>query len=281
MQPDPGVGRFAGRPSPGALLVFDFDGTLWRGDDPLDCYAELVSLGLDPAERAPFLADVHAFLSGDHWSVSGLEPPPDDGWAAIAAFAAARGESAAHRQAAFLETRRRIAAGEFPLEVPGGLREFLAASRDSCAVVLASNSPGASVHPVLDRLGLTPFFDDVASDAGKPDRLPEVVDSWITVYRPAHVMSIGDHYRNDIAPAVRRGWFTTYISPWRWVPGPCSVVGATMEDVLPGLYAWVRAVRGAVEQQEPGVGEAVRSRQAAIPAPTWGRDPGKEVDRTA
>ena len=224
------------------LLVLDFDGTLWRGDEPLTCYAELVSKGLAPEDRASFLADVRGFLEGDHWRVTGLQAPPDDAWAAVARFATARGVSSADRQAAFLETRRRIAEGAFHLEVPAGLPEFLAASRASCAVVLASNSPASSVQPVLDRLGLTPLLDEVTSDAGKPDRFTLVVDAWIERYRPRYVMSVGDHYHNDIAPAAERGWFTTYINPWRWVYGPCSLVGARMEDVLPGLGAWVEAI---------------------------------------
>ena len=280
----------ASRLSRRALLVFDFDGTLWRGNEPLEAYAELVSLGLDPAERGAFLADVRAFLRGDHWLVTGLRPPPDDGWAAIATFAADRGAAPVHRQAAFHETRRRIAAGEFRLEVPRGLPEFLAAARDSCVIALASNSPAASVHPVLERLGLAPYFDEVASDAGKPGGLPAIVDGWIGVWRPAHVMSIGDHYRNDIEPAARRGWFTTHISPWRWIPGPCSIAGATVEDVLPALRSWVGAAAVAPDEPQgnsaPDLGHRSTTRPApAIPGTRVGpgspEQPEKEVYRTA
>ncbi len=226
------------------LLVLDFDGTLWRGNQPLEHYAAIAARGLAPAERAPYLAQVQAFLDGLRWEVVGTAEPPDDGWTAVARFAEARGATPDLLRAAFLETRERIAAGAFRLEVPAGLPEFLAWSRRWCAIALATNSPASSVGPVIEQLGLGHLLDDVATGAAKPGALVGLVEGWLGRFEASRerVMSVGDHYQNDIEPAARAGWFTAYITPWRWVPGPCSIVGTTLEEVLPGLREWVAAV---------------------------------------
>ncbi len=248
------------------LLVLDFDGTLWRGNQPLEHYAATVARGLAPAERGPYLAQVRAFLGGLRWQVVGTAAPPEDGWTAVSRFAGARGATADRLEAAFLETRERIVAGAFRLEVPAGLPEFLAWSRRWCTVVLATNSPASSVGPVIDRLGLGDLLDDVATGAAKPASLATLVQGWLERFEasPERVMSVGDHYRNDIEPAVRAGWFTAYITPWRWVPGPCSIVGTTVEEVLPGLREWVAAV---VAGDGPPAGEPGPGRDAGARRP--------------
>ncbi len=239
----------AGRPDDAtgvrrALLVLDFDGTLWRGNEPLESYAVAASHGLVPAEREPYLAAVRAFLGGARWRVVGTAAPPEDGWSAVASFALARGASQAQLRDAFLRVREDIAAGAFHMEVPAGLVDFLAWSRRWCRVVVATNSPASSVEPVLDRLGLAGLLDDIAAGASKPGSLVWLVEGWAERYGVSRerVMSIGDHYRNDIEPAVRAGWSTAYITPWRWVPGPCSLVGTRVEELLPGLREWVETV---------------------------------------
>jgi len=228
------------------LLVLDFDGTLWRGNEALEFYAAAVADGLVPAQRGPFLGAVRMYLAGGRWSVVGASTPPDDGWAAVARFAADRGLDPVRREEAFLATRAQITAGAFRLEVPDGLEEFLHWSRRWCTLVLASNSPAWSVHPVLERLGLAPLLDDVVCEASKPDSFVGLVTAWADRFGapPGRIMSVGDHYRNDIAPAVAAGWFTAHITPWRWAPGPCSMIGATMEELLPGLHEWVEAIAG-------------------------------------
>lgn len=227
-----------------ALLVLDFDGTLWRGNEPLESYAAAASRGLVPAEREPYLAAVRAFLGGARWRVVGAAAPPEDGWSAVASFALARGVSQAQLRDAFLQVREDMAAGAFHMEVPAGLADFLAWSRRWCRVVVATNSPASSVEPVLDRLGLAGLLDDVAAGASKPGSLVGLVEGWAERYGASRerVMSIGDHYRNDIEPAARAGWSTAYITPWRWVPGPCSLVGTRVEEILPGLREWVETV---------------------------------------
>ncbi|MGC8634713.1 MAG: HAD family hydrolase [Candidatus Limnocylindrales bacterium] len=248
------------------LLVLDFDGTLWRGTEAIEAYAEGAAVGLEPADREPFLSAVRAYLAGQRWRVLGGAVPPDDGWAAVARFGAAHGLDPAFRQRAFFAARERVAAGAVRMDVPDGLLEFLAWSRQWCTVVLASNSPGWSVEPVLDRLGFAPLLDDVACDAGKPDSLVGLIEGWIGRFRVprGRVMSVGDHYRNDIDPVARAGWFTTYLSPWRWVPGPCSLVGTTMEEVLPELRAWVDVVA------EGGIDGALTDALGAPGAPHGG-----------
>ncbi|MGH2512163.1 MAG: HAD family hydrolase [Candidatus Limnocylindrales bacterium] len=237
--------HFAGR-RPTGLLVLDFDGTVWRGNEPLEAYAETVAQDLSSPDRRSYLTRVNAFLAGDRWEAPAGAELPEDGWAAVAKFVAEYGATLEQRQRAFHATRARIAAGEFHLDVPAGLPEFLAWSRASCAIVLASNSPVSSVLPVLEQLGLVALFDAITCDARKPAGLQALGPAWANQYvlEPNRIMSIGDHYPNDIAPAHAAGWSTTYLTPWRAVPGPCSVVGTTFEEVLPSLRSWVRFVEG-------------------------------------
>lgn len=236
------------------LIVLDFDGTLWRGDEPLEAYAAATAASLPAPVRPAYLGRVRAFLSGDRWRAPGPGPLPADGWAAVARFAEDLGVTEEQRQAAFLATREGIARGDFRLEVPAGLAEAIAWSRAWCAVVLASNSPPTSVLPVLERLGLSGLFDDVSCGAGKPDGLTALVEAWADRFEvgPGRIMSIGDHYANDIAPAVAAGWSTAYITPWRAVAGPCSIVGATVEEMLPTLRAWVEMVAADAQPQAFG-----------------------------
>jgi FMN phosphatase YigB (HAD superfamily) len=215
------------------LVVFDLDGTLYRGDAPFRFYAETIARSMRPEDRMPYLDKVRRHLDGEAGVVAA------DNWEAVVTLA---GEMEAERIVeAFRATRAFMMTDECPLEVPEGLVALLRDAGGRVVRAVASNSPEDAAVPLLGKLGLTGYFDVVRHSAGKPDGLLLFADEIIAAWKlpPTRVMSVGDHYRNDIAPARARGWVTAHISPRGYHPGPADYTGRRLEDVLPGIRAWI------------------------------------------
>jgi FMN phosphatase YigB (HAD superfamily) len=127
--------------------------------------------------------------------------------------------------------------------VPDGLFTFLGTVRGTVDLVLATNSPAEACFPLLKRLHLQDAFDTVVPNAGKPQGLEAIAHArWHGTPLPHRTLSIGDHYDNDIAPAWALGWSTVHISPHGYFPGPSTVRGRTLEDVLPFVWQWVESL---------------------------------------
>ncbi len=52
---------------------------------------------------------------------------------------------------------------------------------------------------------------------------------------PGSHPSVGDHYTNDIAPAMQAGWITVHISPRQYFPGASTFRGTKFDAVIPYL----------------------------------------------
>jgi FMN phosphatase YigB (HAD superfamily) len=53
------------------------------------------------------------------------------------------------------------------------------------------------------------------------------------------VLSVGDHFVNDIAPALALGCATAYVDPFHVGPvGRATFEATRIEDLLPVLEAW-------------------------------------------
>jgi FMN phosphatase YigB (HAD superfamily) len=219
-----------------ALLLFDFDGTLYRGDAPFRFYAECIARHMVEPDRAGYLARVERHLQGEDGVVAA------DNWEAVVKLAAIDDPDLLN--GAFLETRTFMMSADCPLEVPEGLVEVLEGAKGRVLRAVASNSPEAAAIPLLKKLGLLHHFDAIRHSAAKPVGLTVFADQLIATHglSPALVMSVGDHYRNDIEPARARGWVTVHISPRGYHPGPAAHQGRRLEDVLPAIQAWVDEV---------------------------------------
>ena len=57
--------------------------------------------------------------------------------------------------------------------------------------------------------------------------------------RPWRLFSLGDHYCNDIAPAVEIGAAAGYIDRFGRADGPATAVAPVVEELLPAIHAWV------------------------------------------
>ena len=174
------------------LLLFDFDGTLYRGDDPFRRYAEIISRSMAPDDARAYLDHVHRHLDGETGVVAG------DNWEAVVGLAKRWLADREQWQDAFLETRVFMMSDACRLEVPEALVDFLAYARGKVLLAVASNSPKAAAEPLLNKLGLVPYFDRVVSDAGKPAK--KMMTSKSNSSKPTATVSPPSHHRYPFTP---------------------------------------------------------------------------------
>ncbi|OZC97473.1 hypothetical protein CH275_25455 [Rhodococcus sp. 06-235-1A] len=208
-------------------LLLDFDGTVCLGDDPVWAYADAVAISLGDDAAAHLRAGLTAFLdrgAGDYL----------DGYSAVQQLSV--GVDAAVLAAAYAQSRERLAAGELEVWAPAGLADFL--DRVSADVVLATNAPQRGVVETLERLGLTARMDRVFTDAGKPEKMPELVDSLVDM-RPPHLLaSVGDIWRNDLDAPHRRGAVTAYIDRHGHLRPEATFSATTFEAMYDEIVEW-------------------------------------------
>ena len=209
------------------ILLLDFDGTVCLGHDPVRAYADAVADALDPATAEALRSGLTAFLdtgAGEYL----------DGYSAVQHLAA--GVDARDLAAAYAHSRERLATGELEVWAPAGLSEFL--GRVSAEVVLATNAPRRGVIETLDRLGLASGIDRIVTDAGKPEKMPCVVDDVIGE-RPPHLLAaVGDIWRNDHDAPHRRGAVTASIDRHGHPRPEATFLAPTFEAMYDQLLEW-------------------------------------------
>lgn len=215
------------------LLIFDFDGTLYRGDEPFRWYAHCISQFMEAGQASEYLKLVDRHLDGESGVVAG------DNWEAVVALAKRWVPEGDRWQEAFLTTRAYMMSDACPLEVPEGLSELLAYAAGKVRLVVASNSPKQAAEPLLDKLRLSPYFDAIVSDAGKPTGLLRLGEKWGSHLGADQIFCVGDNYTNDIAPGLALGWKTAHISPHRYFPGPADFQVQRLEEVIPAIRSWI------------------------------------------
>ncbi|MDE3191025.1 MAG: HAD family hydrolase [Acidobacteriota bacterium] len=225
---------------PAAVAVWDLDGTLYRSTEACRHYARGIAAGLAEDRRRAYLAALDDYLAGASGNVA------SDGWeAAVVLAGGPRGASRAYADA-FARTRAFMLTDECALEVPEGLVELIEQRPAGTRQVLMSNTPAFGVMPLLERLGLLGLFDEIVCHAEKPERFAARLHALARVHDvpPAAVISIGDHFVNDIAPAFEVGCATAYVDPVRAGPaGRATFEAARVEELLPALAAWMAGER--------------------------------------
>ncbi|WP_042417861.1 HAD family hydrolase [Streptacidiphilus anmyonensis] len=228
------------------ILVTDFDGTVYRSDDPVRFYARRVAASLPAARSTALLDTFERFLAEGVAAAAAAADPAEarallqaqDGWGLVQALAADLGLDDAVTQQAFLASRVHMLDDACALEVVEPLVALFAELRGDVRIVLATNSPAEGLAPLLDRMGLSGAFDQVVAGAGKPEGLR----TWMTRAlgdRPAEeLFSLGDHYRNEIEPAVAIGAATGYIDRFGRADGPATATASRVEDLLPAVRSW-------------------------------------------
>ncbi|TWE12498.1 HAD family hydrolase [Rudaeicoccus suwonensis] len=216
------------------VLLLDFDGTVCLGDGPVLAYADAALKDLDDATARGIRKELDEYLSG------AVGPRWADGYLAVQELTAGLLKRPT-LDAAYTESRRRLQAGEVEVYLPIGLRLFLSSLNGVAERVLVTNAPIEGVAEVLTRLGLTSELDRVISSVGKPDgwtaTLPQILGE-----RPATAaVSVGDVYRNDIAPLIPYGVATAFIDRFGSADLPLAPTwtAPSFPDLYPALAEWL------------------------------------------
>ena len=238
------------------ILVSDFDGTVYRGDEPVRHYARLLAARLAPAEAGPYLASFERYLALGPAAAAGRADLVEaaalresvDAWGAAAQLGrrvyGLDGDAVGE---AFSATRAYMVEVDLDLEPVTALIEAYRHLRGEVRLVLATNSPLAGVDVLLDRLGAGGVFDEVVGSVGKPDGMRRLLAAELggggagangPIVDPWRLLSIGDHWRNEIEPAVEIGAASGYIDRFGRADGPASVTARTAEELLPAVFAW-------------------------------------------
>ncbi len=212
-----------------SLLLFDFDGTIALGDGPVLAYAQQI---------AGRLADGVGFVDSIRTLLDTADGDSLDGYDAVRRAAEARGADAALLSAAYLASRSLLATADAPIAAPTGLAAFLAGPGAAADRVLVTNAPAIRIPEAIDALGLTGLFDRIVTDARKPAGLEAVLDAMPAETR---VLSIGDIWHNDLAPAHARGHATALIGGFADPRATPTYRAATFADLVPDLKAWLHA----------------------------------------
>ena len=241
------------------LLVVDFDGTVYRGDAPVRDYARRVAAALRPG-RGPrrYLDAIERYLrsawpprpaaSTDTVEAAALREAVDS-WGAVLSLARPplRRCGAEVLGPAFAGPASEMLDPACALELVTPLMDTLADLRGDARVVLVTNSPPAACAAArpAGRAGGLRRHRGRRGQAGRAAPVPAAPRSARTSRaRPWRLFSIGDHYRNDIEPAVEIGAAagTSTASAAPTARPPPAPPGA--EDLLPVLRAWARDPEG-------------------------------------
>jgi FMN phosphatase YigB (HAD superfamily) len=230
--------------------IIDFDGTVYRGDAPIRYYAELIADTMVQAEREPYLEALDRYLKDGPGAARDSEDTVEaavlresvDGWGAAFHLAGRCYDVPSEvTEFAFARCRLWMTKPECDIEAVEPLIEALADIRDLATILLVTNSGELGLRPLLDRLGVITAFDEIVAGAGKPDGLRRLLQQRLggdLRTRPWRVFSLGDHYRNDIEPAIEIGAPAGYIDRYGRHDGPATASAGNVEDLLPTLRRW-------------------------------------------
>lgn len=218
--------------SPLPLLVLDFDGTICLGDGPVHAYAEAAARRLPAPTGRTLLKALDRFLNDDT-----DERRYPDGYAAVAGLFGPQLQ-ADQLNAAFTESRQRLAAGEVAISAPPRLAEFLDGLAGRALRVVVTNAPASGVNESLHALGLGGHIDAVRADAGKPAGFSELLPQMLRNRAPHRLLSVGDIWENDLRLPHEAGCATAYIDRHHHPSGPATLRGPDFPSLYAAIEAW-------------------------------------------
>lgn len=135
-----------------------------------------------------------------------------DGW--WLPFACAKHYGVTDTQASYQATKAYMVTDKFQLSEIGGLRSFLLRLKKVHPIVLMTNSDRADVNRLLSELNLSGVFNHIISLAKKPEKTRYYFEHLHHLYQCPfeQMVSIGDNFINEIAPALMLGMKAIYLS---------------------------------------------------------------------
>lgn len=225
------------------IVVFDFDGTVSLGHGPIRAYARFIADGLPARAATAFLGAVELHLA------AGAARPADatipiDGYDLVRMLADGYDVPVAARNAAYLASRNQLATPAAPVLPPAGLADFLAGARAQAQLVLATNAPPIRIDEALAALGLTGAFDAVYTSVGKPAGFGPLLDELLAALPAGStagqgLLSIGDVWANDLAPAHARGASTALVGDHQPAGATPTYRATHLPELYPALQAWL------------------------------------------
>lgn len=207
------------------IIIFDFDGTIALGDGPVLAYAQQVAAELDAPE---------GLVDGIRRTLAAGGEDALDGYDVVRRAALGAGAEPGHLSRAYLASRMQLGTSAAPITAPEGLAQFLGeADADR---VLVTNAPDVRLTDALEALGLDGLFDRIVTSARKPAGMEQVLDE---LPQNARVLSIGDIWHNDLAPAHRRGLATALVGDFTDPDAVPTFRAPTLTELLPQLREWL------------------------------------------
>lgn len=218
------------------IVVFDFDGTVILGDQPYLRCAKIISNKLPDTEATAFLYTVTLALNHS------IPFPGEDGWNMLSNLSREYSNKDLFTEA-FHQTRREMLVTTDMTFMPDSVKDLLGKIKPVSILALASNSPPQYVEPIVRRYSLDSDFSYIQPKAGKPMGFTQLVKRIVEqekLHDEYRVLSVGDHYPNDILPAVESGWDGAFVNPFRLDTRRSTISDESIEALSPWILEWVQ-----------------------------------------
>lgn len=217
------------------IVIYDFDGTVTTGTSQYIRCADLIAEELGGRDAEKFTEEIKDSFSGK------IAFDGEDGWDLVDRISKKYSDQALFTKA-FHTTRKEMLSQISESVLSNSVIELLEEIHPLCVTALASNSPREYVNDYIEKFYLTKHFDYIRYGAHKP---VGIIDLGLflmkeTRYDDARILSIGDHYVNDVEPAVKMGWEGAYINPFNLDSRRATVTGRTITDLYDWILSWCK-----------------------------------------
>ncbi|GGF15603.1 hypothetical protein GCM10010954_12810 [Halobacillus andaensis] len=127
-----------------------------------------------------------------------------DGWWLPFSIAVHHGLSLKDCYESYVQTKDFMVSDQFALTKTRGLKRMLGKWKQDKTLILLTNSESYDVVKLLDELQLNNIFDEIIVSAQKPSLTKKHFTRILQEYElfPEEVVSVGDNFMNEIAPAL-------------------------------------------------------------------------------
>lgn len=138
-----------------------------------------------------------------------------DGWWLPFSVAMHYGMEVEEARACYVKTKDFMATEEFRMSKTKGLKAALKKWKEEKLLILITNSEDYDVENILNKIDLSGLFHDRIPSAYKPQKTERHFQAIMNRYnlKPDRVISIGDNFLNEIAPALNMGMKALFVQP--------------------------------------------------------------------